>query len=541
MVLFAGQLAPEALAPVFAGKNSLFLALERGRSFPGVTKTVVLAREGEDWPGMPAEIRLERRLVWTKGALLESLSELSAGFDLSYFAWADCPFLDPVLAGALADRHLRYAAEYSYADGWPYGLAPELLSPGTAGILRKILGDDEGPPDRDCLFSVLQKDINAFDIETEISPVDLRCHRLKLCADSKRNLLLLRRFTEAAGSAAGGAGAMPSAADTERIILEKPGILRSLPNFFPVQVYGGCPQACAFCPYPAAGKGGGDVPVTGRRDFMEMERFETILEKITAFSGDAVIDLSLWGELGLHPQKMELAAAVLARPELALIIETSGLGWKEEELEQAADLARNEAEKPGRKNQMPPLSWIVSLDTADPRRYREIRGAGFSEAAGCAKKLLALFPKDAYVQAVRAAGAEDDIERFYRSWKEVAPKGAANIIIQKYDDFCGALPKRQASDLSPVKREPCWHIMRDMPVLIDGTVPLCREDPDCLKGNGGHPGIPENAGRGRVLGNVFSDSLETIWRRGESFYLEQCGKKYSGLCVECDEYYTYNF
>ncbi|MDR2133661.1 MAG: spiro-SPASM protein, partial [Treponema sp.] len=182
MVLFAGHLAPEALAPVFAGKNSLFLALERGKSFPGVTETVVLAREGADWPGMPSGVRLERRPAWTKSALLERLAELSAGFDLSYFAWADCPFLDPALAAALAGRHLRYAAEYSYADGWPYGLAPELLSPGTAGILRKILGDDGGAPDRDFLFSVIRKDINAFDIETEISPVDLRCHRLKLCA-----------------------------------------------------------------------------------------------------------------------------------------------------------------------------------------------------------------------------------------------------------------------------------------------------------------------------------------------------------------------
>jgi spiro-SPASM protein len=272
---------------------------------------------------------------------------------------------------------------------------------------------------------------------------------------------------------------------------------------------------------------------------MEAGRFETILEKITAFSGDAVIDLSLWGEFGLHPRKMELAAAVLARPELALIIETSGLGWKAEELEQAADIARNAAGQE-RKNPLPPLSWILSLDTADPRRYREIRGPGFSEALDCTKRLLALFPKDAYVQALRTAGTEDDIEQFYRSWKEAAPNGTANIIIQKYDDFCGALPKKQASDLSPVKREPCWLIMRDMPVLIDGTVPLCREDLDCLKGRGGSRGAPEK-GRGRVLGNVFSDSLEAIWSRGESFYLEHCEKKYDSLCVECDEYYTYNF
>jgi spiro-SPASM protein len=147
--------------------------------------------------------------------------------------------------------------------------------------------------------------------------------------------------------------------------------------------------------------------------------------------------------------------------------------------------------------------------------------------------LLSLFPKDAYVQAVRTAGAEDDIERFYRSWKEAAPGGAANIIIQKYDDFCGVLPKKQASDLSPISRRPCWHIMRDMPVLIDGTVPLCKENLAAISASAN-----DECG---VMGNAFNDSLESIWENGQRFYKQHCEKKYEGLCAGCDEYYTYNF
>jgi spiro-SPASM protein len=155
---------------------------------------------------------------------------------------------------------------------------------------------------------------------------------------------------------------------------------------------------------------------------------------------------------------------------------------------------------------------------------------------GNARKLLGLVPKDAYVQAVRTAGDEDDIEKFYRYWKEAAPSGAGNIIIQKYDDFCGARRKMQASDLSPVERQPCWHLMRDMPVLLDGTVPRCREDLSLFDGV-----------NDKILGNVFSDSLDTIWSRGEKFYVQQCalaGSKepeYQGSCAGCDEYYTYNF
>ena len=515
LVLYAGNVSEQALESLAGGKSSLSLALERSSLFPGVTKTVILAGREGDFPSP----HVERRDSWTVRAMLETIAAHCAGFDLCYFAWADCPFLDPALAAKLAERHLRYAAEYSYADGWPYGLAPELLSPETAAILAKILGEDDGGEvKRDSLFTVIQKDINAFDIETEISSVDLRPHRLNLCADSQRNLLLLRRFAS---------DGLPDTAAVERIVAEKQNTLRTLPAFYPVQVYGGCPQSCAYCPWPQAAGA-----VTEKRDYLEAARFESLLEKIAAFSGDAVIDLSLWGEIALHPQKMELIEMVLNRSELALVVETSGIGWKDSELERAAELA-GKAAAARRKIPLPPLSWIISLDSADPAQYREMRGAGFAEANDCAKKLLSLFPKDAYVQAVRTVGAEDDIEKFYRSWKEAAGNitasdGLANVIIQKYDDFCGMLPRKQASDLSPVQRQPCWHLMRDMPILLDGTVPLCRQQ---IAAQGG----------GVILGNAFTEPLDAIWERGQRLYNEQCMKKYDSLCAGCDEYYTYNF
>ncbi|MDR0732006.1 MAG: spiro-SPASM protein [Treponema sp.] len=543
--LYGADLRSQAFQRIFSGGKSAFeLALERVRLFPHWHKTVVLGREGgfpEGFPGsqdLPAsELVLKPR--WTRRELLETVSRLSQGCDLSYFAWADCPFLDPDLSAALAVRHVQYAAEYSYADGWPYGFAPELLAPGLAGILAKIEGDEDNPVERDSIFAVVQKDINSFDIETEISPVDLRSHRLHLAADSKRNLLLLSRFSDAAGMAGAAADGIPCAAAAAEIIETKPEILRTLPVFYPVQAARPCPQSCALCPYPALGGARIDGPGDGTgEDFLEPGRFEGFLDRITAFSGDGVIDLSLWGELALHPRRMEFIRLVLERPQLALVIETSGVGWSAQDLEEAAALVP----APGPRPQgLSPLSWIVSLDTADPLRYREIRGPGFTEAVECAKKLFSLFPGDSYVQAVRTEGAEDDIEKFYRGWKDLAPRGNANIIIQKYDDFCGRLQKKQASDISPVERQSCWHIMRDLPVLLDGTVPLCREELSALKGGG------------RMLGNIYRDSLETIWSRGEGYYAEHCkaarqdmgsGTKkavYPGPCAGCDEYYTYNF
>ena len=545
-VLYGGRLENEAFQKVLPGNESAFsLALAAVRHFPRAEKFVLFGIEGNKYPGLPDDMEMVSRLSWTRKSFLEELSRLSVNYDFTYVAWADCPLLDPALAALLAERHIRYGAEYTYADGWPYGFAPELLAAGTAGILAKLSENDESQVERDALFQVIQKDINAFDIETEISPSDLRPYRLTLAADSKRNLLLLSRLLEAG---------LKSASDAEKFINEKPELLRTLPAFFNIQVSSECPQVCSLCPWPIYGSkvsGDSGKPGTARGDFMSPAAFASLLDTIAEFAGDAVIDLSLWGELSLHPERLELVRAVLSRPALSLVIETSGIGWKPEEL---LELSRIASQAAPRKNHMAPLSWIVSLDAYNAERYKEIRGSGFSEARSCAKTLLSLFPEDSYVQAVRVKEYEDDIEHFYRSWKsEELPlppdtnspadspargngvrrkwTDGRHIIIQKYDDFAGALPRLQASDLSPVKRRPCWHILRDMIILLDGSVPCCREDLGAINGNGDK----------ELLGNALTGDISDIWERGAALYKEHCICEYKGICKCCDEYYTYNF
>jgi spiro-SPASM protein len=485
-------LRAQAHRPLVNGKSSAALALDFARSLPEIGEVVLLLSS----PLADAsDCTVCVRDTWTITGLLDEIGKRAEGSDDIFYFYADCPFLDIEIARRMHANHRRYWADYTFADGYPYGLTPEILRKDTVSRLRGLAGEGEGVPERDTLFSLIRKDINSFDIETEISPADLRMLRVSLTADTERNFLLLSRIVAGGGRDAEGVC---------RFLTEQPRSLRTLPAFFPIQIVERCPQACSYCPYP---RFAGDI--LSKTGTMSVESFTTLVKKISAFCGDAVIDVSLWGEPSLHPRILDVVGAVLQEPGLDLVIETSGIGWQPGIF---TTIRRSFEKAP---------TWIVSLDASTRQMYRTLRGEGFEEANRSAEELLRLFPAKAWVQAVRMKENEDDLDVFFKSWKA----RTENVIIQKYDSFSTMLPDRKVADLSPLKRFPCWHLKRDMAVLIDGTVPLCREDV-------------------RVhtpLGNALNEDLGTIWSRAQELYHSHVAGEYPGICARCDEYYTYNF
>jgi spiro-SPASM protein len=242
---------------------------------------------------------------------------------------------------------------------------------------------------------------------------------------------------------------------------------------------------------------------------MPLESFAGLVRKIAAFAGDAVVDISLWGEPSLHPRIFEIITAALEEPGIDLVIETSGIGWEPGIFARIKSALRKQPR------------WIVSLDASNETAYRRLRGEGFAAASKTAEQLLDMFPDRTWVQAVRMKENEEDLETFFRTWKA----RTENVIIQKYDAFSGVLPDRKVADLSPLKRFTCWHLKRDMAILIDGTVPLCKED---LR-------------TGVKLGNALEDDLSAVWESARGIHRAHLSGEYPGICSACDEYYTYNF
>ncbi|HUX12678.1 MAG TPA: spiro-SPASM protein [Spirochaetia bacterium] len=489
-----------ATMPIAGGESAVDRVKRFVASLPDVNRIVTLADAGKPTPFPYERIDLASR---DSASLIEALIRAAAGAEQLLYIFGDCPFLDATVTARMLDNHVRYFAEYSFADGYPYGLTPEIVS---ASILPLLLRLVSGAPDgtapipaepigRESLFTIIQKDINSFDIETEIAPVDLRMLRLSLTCDNRLNYLLCRNLAAA--------GATGEAALLE-IVQKRQELLRTVPAYFNMQIIDGCPQACGYCPFPTFG---GDI--LSNRNEMSVESFRRIVEKIQAFSPEATISVSLWGEPALHSGIVEMVRIVEESESIRLNIETSGVGWKPHIIDELKAVGPKRTE------------WIVSLDALQPGLYANLRGNGLEEALRTIDLLLKHFDRSVHVQAVRMNENEEHLEEFYRGWKLKTD----NVIIQKYDDFCGLLPSRKVTDLSPLARHPCWHLKRDMVVLLDGTVTMCRED----------------ISRKNVLGNVFREEIEDIWNRGEDIYLTHVRKEYSQLCRGCDEYYTFNY
>ena len=489
-LLNASAITEYALRPLGAGKSALERAEEYALTLPGVREVRYIVRE-------EGNLGPDRKTVMLTDSTPSALFDLfpDSGYDDIFYFYADCPLLDGEAVSRIYPRHVKFLAHYSFADGYPYGVTPEIISTEIVPKLRGLAIDCIDPIDRETIFTVVQKDINAFDIETDLSPEDLRMLRLSLSADTLRNFTIVERIIEAGGS-------------DERSIIDvigkKPQLLRSLPAYISVQIVDGCPQSCSYCPYPVFGGN-----ILEQRNEMSAGKFAGLMQKLKIFCDDAVVNVSLWGEPSLHTEIETIIESICSVPGFTALVETSGLGWRAGMLEKIAG-------KWGDK-----ITWIISLDAVDRELYSRLRGDGYDEAHSAADTLIDISPGTTYVQAVRMKESEEYLESFYRTWKERTER----VIIQKYDAYSGLLPERKVTDLSPVKRFPCWHVKRDLVVMMDGGVRICRED---VQGD-------------HTLGNAFTENLSVVWSRGEAWHERHIAEDYPDICKRCDEYYTYNY
>lgn len=464
------------------GEAQLDIIMEYSRSLPFVERVVFLLNE--KIPGIDDAIVND---TWNEDLLINTLKKSSDGFDHLFYFFGDCPLLDKKLANDMFEDHINYYAEYTFADGYPYGLTPEIIDVEILQPLTILSRDQKGDITRESIFNVVKKDINSFELETKIAEKDLRLKRISLTSDSKRNFNQMLRIIELGGV---------DAASIEKVIEDNEDILLVEPSYITLEITKKKIQSASYLPERLV-----------KQEYMNIKDLKTILEKVKDYSDDAVFAFVPEYEPTTHPDLLEIIKSITSYSDFKLYIETSGLGWTDELTKEVTDNSK--------------VNLIITLDSLNPDLYRKIRGEGQKEATDFALGMISLIKDRVWIQATRMKTNEADMEPFYRYWQE----HTENIIVQKYSDYNKRLPDLKVADLSPLKRFPCWHLKRDLHINTEGEALLCFNDLESEY----------------TLGSVVKEDISEIINKKREYYMEQINCEYSDFCRNCDEYYTFNF
>ena len=491
------------------------------------------------------ELGLKASLIkkdsWNVSDLLKEMEKASgqAGASTVIYSFADRPFLDSSLTSSLLENHEKYSAEYTFADGYPEGFAPEIIHGGTLRILSNLIStnavsEGEKKVSTGSIFSVIKTDINSFEIETVLSQKDYRMLRLDFSCSTVAGKTACTRLYELSLD-----NKVPFAAESLSEFAEKtPSVQRTVPAFYNVQLCRNYTASSVYNPFFKLPSLKDKISLSIKpASVMSLEQFKAMVSQMVSFSGSAVIGLSAWCDPVVLPNLSDYVKAVLEYPSLSVLIETDGL-YVSEAL--ASSVASVVSQSPARTNGMDAVTWIISVDAFTSATYAKIHGEYctesdkvescgdgsycFEKARQAVSVLQGLFPGAVYPQFLRMKLNENELEAFYRYYHDKSSPSGGKLIIQKYDHFCKVMPEEKSADLSPLLRNPCWHIKRDMTVLHDGSVPFCRE---CLDGN--------------IMGNVFSDGIKAVWEKMTPAAEKEMSGIHEKRCEDCDEYYTFNF
>ncbi len=423
------------------------------------------------------------------------------GADHMAFIHGDSPFFDTEILEEIFELHGEFLAEFTFSENLPRGFACEVIS----AALLKALPDFE--EETLSLSQVIKKNINQFDVELYYKSPDIRDKRLSFRNSSLRDRTIMKNLFEVMGE-------IPKYTAIGKLIDENPKSLFIGPSYIEVEITGRSRLDCIFSYRKAMAETHGD---------MDMETLSNLLSGLRETGNKYTICFGGSGDPLEHPDFYAMTELVLKEDLVErIILETDGL--------LADGNFKNFFEKHRDR-----LVVIFNMNGYDGKTYESIHGQDFFDSVH--GNILALADSDPnhesiYVQVMKInetngfdneGDAKSFLDKYYDFWENTS----IPIILQKQNTYLGRIEDRRYSDLSPVKRTPCWHLQRDLFVLSDGTVAFCKQDID---GYSCH-------------GKIGSDSLKDILARQRDFFIED----YSGTlcskpdCSLCDEWYTFNF
>ncbi len=405
---------------------------------------------------------------------------------------ADSPFFDVSLMKEMLEIHTKYLAEFTYSENLPPGFACEIY------WNELITGLPELEENTLPLGEVIRHNINHFDVEMYYHSPDIRDRRISFLSRNSRDRRIMGNIMKTAGN-------NPGYDRIAEVLESDPSVMYVSPSYLEIELTGACDLDCIFCYRKTFEKARGE---------MDASVIDRILEEMGTFRLPYTIAFGGSGEPLQHSRFYSLAEKVLDDPMVErLVIETNGTG---------ADANFHTLFRHGKASK---LQVIVNISGVDRDTYLSLHGADcFDRVVANIEALKAIdSPAELYVQLLKINETEPFTDRYYDLWEE---KGVS-IVFQKQNTYLGNVEDRRYSDLSPLERKPCWHLLRDLAITSDGRVPYCRQDIRAEHGN--H--------------EIGKTDIIDIWKERKDRYLSHTREDYPAFpdCKSCDEWYTFNY
>ncbi len=422
-----------------------------------------------------------------------SLSE-DQDFDEVYLAYFHgvYPLLSIASTKTLLERHKNYLSQYSFSENLPSGIVPTLISREFISTL----------PDRQeiSFHDFLLKNINQYDTEIYFESPDLRNFRLDFTLKDLRSLYLCSNFIKINPEI--------EYKDILPVLKLNPSFLRSSPTYIELELYRGCELSCSFCPRTTIDK---------KRDhtFFSESEIKNLLDQLNSYQEDYTICFGGMGEPLLHPKLIQILDIVLEDTHVKeLVLETALYPDISSFITYLKGLSDSKKRK---------LILIVNLTTLKEQIYKDIYGknllGSILEKLDLLKVLLD--KKNLYVQMLKIKEIETEIEEYFNYFEKLE----VQVLLQKYNSYANRMAEKRVSDLTPIQRDFCWHLARDLYIQSNGDVSACKQVEDVL------------------IGNIKKQPIFEIWNQNSRRFENSFNQKHSDIdlpCLKCDEWYTFN-
>jgi spiro-SPASM protein len=394
------------------------------------------------------------------------------------------PLYDPFYVNKLVTKHEKYIADYTYPLGYPNGLTCEVVR---KDIIKELieLFKESNDIREDYFYHAIAKDINSFDIETDLSDHDLRIYRInfglkdigeeiftKTIYDIFKNDFSVERITEYLSN------------NIDKIYTTIYCSILDITNYSPVtSIY-----------YPVIN----ESPIN-----MDFETAKKLIDQSIDVNNEINFIIGGFGEPMVHPEIITILK-YLSDKKAKTIVETTGYN---------IDIILNDDTLDKSK-----FTFVIKIDSYEEQTYNKIHTGFDFKKASDAYNALTQKGYNTYKMITRMLENEIEIEKFIRN------KETDKLIIRKFSTYCQTQPDKKVVDLSPLERIPCFHLRRELYCGPDGKIYAC------------------NYSRFKEpIGDIKKEDLKSILNKLQNLYMQNANKNYLDFCKNCDDYYIFNF